>query len=100
MLIEDNASNKDSNQDRGESLTNLEHQIFEREIPIDKSSKQVPQLKENWFAKLINKCIRTLKIVGFNTNSIPAITNMTLFMNETFVLKKEKMMEEALEMDF
>ncbi len=55
---------------------------------------------ENFYVKLLCKAISSVKVVGFNCNSIPAITNMTLFLNESFYLKKEKHINDALEYDF
>lgn len=39
-------------------------------------------------------------IVGFNCNSIPAITNLTYFMNQSFQLNKLNRLQEAREIDF
>ena len=50
--------------------------------------------------RLLQKCILTIKITGFNCNNIPAITTMTHFINQSFYLKKEKRIEEAMEYDF
>jgi hypothetical protein len=50
--------------------------------------------------KLIQKSIASFKVVGFNSNTIPAITVMSHFMNNSFLLKKEGHLTEALEQDF
>jgi len=50
-------------------------QIIEAEIFGKASSK-----KEDSF-KLIQKCISSIKITGFNCNMIHAITNLTHFIN-------------------
>jgi hypothetical protein len=50
--------------------------------------------------KLIQRSITQIKVMGFNLNHIPAITSLTTFMNNSFLLKKEGHMSEALEYDF
>lgn len=45
------------------------------------------------------KSINLIKVIGFNTNQIPAITSMTTFMNNSFTLKKEGHLAEAAECD-
>ena len=44
--------------------------------------------------------LHSITIVGFNCKAIPAITNLTYIMNQSFFLKKEKKHREAEELDF
>ena len=44
--------------------------------------------------------VKEVVISGFNCNSIPAITNLTYFMNQSFLLKRHKRLAEAQEVDF
>jgi hypothetical protein len=41
-----------------------------------------------------------ITIFGFNCNSIPAITNLTYFMNQSMLLKTQKKVSQAEEIDF
>jgi hypothetical protein len=50
--------------------------------------------------KLIQRSIGTIKVIGFNVNHIPAITSLTTFMNNSFLLKREGHMNEAYDFDF
>ena len=54
-----------------------------------------------WAVKLLQTVIQSIKIIGFNTSKIPAITNLAHLMNISFYLRKEKRnLEDALEADF
>jgi hypothetical protein len=54
-----------------------------------------------WANKLFSTVLSSIKIIGFNTNKIPAITNLAHLMNCSFYLRKEKInLEDALEVDF
>lgn len=45
--------------------------------------------------------LQSVKVVGFNTNKIPAITNLAHLMNCSFYLRKDKVnLEDALEVDY
>jgi hypothetical protein len=44
--------------------------------------------------------VKEVVITGFNCNSIPAITNLTYFMNQSFLLKRHKKVGESQEVDF
>ena len=39
-------------------------------------------------------------VYGFNCNSIPAITNLTYFMNQSFFMRKHKKVYQAEEIDY
>ena len=45
-------------------------------------------LDDNWYVTLITKCIANIQVIGFNLNSIPAITNLTHMINQSYFLKK------------
>lgn len=47
-------------------------------------------------ARFIDRII----VFGFNCNSIPAITNLTYFMNQTLYMRKSKKRQQADEIDF
>ena len=47
----------------------------------------------------LSRFIDKIVIIGFNCNSIPAITNLTYFMNQSFQLNKLNRLEEAREID-
>ena len=53
-----------------------------------------------WYQRLISKCIKSIKVVGFNCYQIPAFSFLTLFMFETFMLKKEGNSNDAVEIEF
>jgi hypothetical protein len=44
--------------------------------------------------------VKEVVVSGFNCNSIPAITNLTYFMNQSFLLKRHKKISDAQEVDF
>lgn len=48
----------------------------------------------------LSRFIDKIVVVGFNCNAIPAITNLTYFMNHSFFLHKHNRTEEANEIDF
>ena len=48
----------------------------------------------------LSRFLDKIVILGFNCNSIPAITNLTYFMNHSFLLSKNNKVEEATEIDF
>jgi len=61
-------------------------------------------LLTNFSQHHIPKCMQTLltsiKVVGFNTMKIPAITNLAHLMNTSFYLRKDTLYkEDALEVD-
>ena len=44
--------------------------------------------------------MQSVKVIAFNLNKIPAITNLAHLMNASFYLRKEKIhLEDALEVD-
>lgn len=54
-----------------------------------------------WASKLLKYVLQSIKIIGFNTNKIPAITNLSHLMNSSFYLRKDKYyLEDNLEVDF
>ena len=50
--------------------------------------------------KLLTKTITNIKITGFNSYQIPAITNITYFINQSCLLKQNKQLDDALEYDY
>jgi len=48
----------------------------------------------------LGRFIEKIVVFGFNTNSIPAITNLTYFMNQAFFMRKNKKHSQAEEIDF
>ena len=48
----------------------------------------------------LSRFLEKIVVVGFNCNAIPAITNLTYFMNHSFFLHKHKRTAEATEIDF
>lgn len=54
----------------------------------------------SWAQRLLKQVVQSIKIIGFNTHKIPAITNLSHFMNISFYLRKEKhYQQEILEVD-
>lgn len=53
-----------------------------------------------WATRLLKQVVQSIKIHGFNTHKIPAITNLAHLMNIDFSLKKEKIyLEDTLEVN-
>lgn len=44
--------------------------------------------------------LKQIELVGFNMNTIPAITNLTYFMNQAFYFQNKKRYDEANKVDF
>lgn len=54
-----------------------------------------------WAYRLLKTVLASIKVIGFSINKIPAITNLSHFMNVSFYLKKDKChIEETIEVDF
>ena len=49
--------------------------------------------------KLFNQLLTTIEIVGFNLTAVPAITNLTYFMNQSFYLKNRGRIYESEQVD-
>jgi hypothetical protein len=63
-------------------------------------TQEVFDKDSNWFVKLLSGAIGSIKVTGFNCNSIPAITNLTQFMNEALYLRKHNQVRDATEIEF
>ena len=50
--------------------------------------------------RLLNQLLTSIEIVGFNITSVPAITNLTYFMNQSFYLTNKGRLQEADKVDF
>ena len=75
--------------------TSEEIQMFEERKLFEGNNRN------NWAQRLMKQIITSIKVIGFNMNKIPAITNLSHFMNTSFYLKKEKQyLEDVLEIDF
>ena len=48
----------------------------------------------------MGRFIDKIVVFGFNCNSIPAITNLTYFMNQVLYMRKSKKWQQAEEIDF
>jgi len=44
---------------------------------------------------LLTRCLDSLVVTGFNANAIPAITNLTYFMNLSFALQKHGLQDQV-----
>jgi len=54
-----------------------------------------------WAMRLVKQVLCSIKVIGFNLNKIPAITNLSHLMNTSFYLRKEKhYLEDCIEVDF
>lgn len=72
-----------------------EKQLFEERKLFEGTNES------QWAARLLQLVLLSIKIIGFNMNKIPAITNLAHLMNASFYLRKEKVhLEDALEVDF
>lgn len=62
-----------------ESLLNDDEDDFRilDSLPVDVAPKS---------DRLLNQLLTSIEIVGFNITSVPAITNLTYFMNQSFYL--------------
>ena len=58
-----------------------------------------PQSTQHMVSPL-GRFIDKIVVFGFNCNSIPAITNLTYFMNQAFYLRKQKKYYQAEEVDY
>lgn len=72
-----------------------EKQLFEERKLFEGTNES------QWAARLLQLVLLSIKIIGFNMNKIPAITNLAHLMNTSFYLRKDKVhLEDALEVDF
>lgn len=53
------------------------------------TAKEVEVPKEN----LLGSFVESITVIGFNANAIPAITNLTYFMNLSFTLQKHNLID-------
>ena len=54
-----------------------------------------------WAFRLLKQVLSSIKIIGFNMNKIPAITNLAHLMNSSFYLRKDPWyLEDRIEVDF
>jgi hypothetical protein len=49
---------------------------------------------------VFSRLLKQIQILGFNTHQIPAITNVTYFMNQALFLQSKGKQQQALEADF
>ena len=72
------------------------------ELPTQEEQKIFEGTNMNiWANKLLSCVLSSIKVIGFNTGKIPAITNLAHFMNCSFYLRKDKNnLEDALEVDY
>jgi hypothetical protein len=102
---------KKSNEQQSSSNEPLKHEEIKISFPEDQPKKEKASIEEKkifegsnmsiWANKLLQSCLQSIKVVGFNTNKIPAITNLSHLMNCSFYLRKEKTnLEDAIEVDF
>lgn len=98
MLIEDNNSKESSHANLHSDQLQFNGNINQIEAFVFEKANH--KLNDSWYLRLIHRSIKSIKFVGFNMNHVPAITNMTLFMNESFSLKKDKHFNDANEIDF
>lgn len=53
-----------------------------------------------WATRLLKHVLASIKVIGINTNKIPAITNLSHLMNISFDLRKEQIyVEDSLEVN-
>ena len=77
-----------------EILNFTEQEIFQQE----EGDEELQGLRE--MQRLLMKTVQSIKISGFNTNTIPAVTNLAYFMNNSFLLRHKQLPEHATEYDF
>lgn len=89
LLDEDNKASGQTGFSAEEAQKLQEHKLFEG------------QNVALWASRLVQHVLQNIKIIGFNMNKVPAITNLAHLMNMSFELRREKTrVEDALEVDF
>lgn len=79
---------------QSEILNFTEQEIFQQE----EADEELQSLRE--MQRLLTKTVQSIKISGFNTNTIPAVTNLAYFMNNSFLLRQKQLGDHATEYDF
>lgn len=59
-------------------------------LPVDVTPKQ---------GRIFNQLISSIEIVGFNITAVPAITNLTYFMNQSFFLQNKGRQKDTEKVD-